>query len=127
MDYAPYNNLARHGFTLSYLRQVPELSYLARQVVLAIAKDRGGNPESYMKKSSEGIAPKMKRLFIWGISELCKEGSIVLWEGPKRSWAEMKGVSGIWDNMFIGGDFMEDDEEIVLSDPEEDEKVYISH
>lgn len=99
------------GFTLSYLRRVPELSELARRVVKAEARRREkeahlasqekstgtANPRSshrsdkgkaaaYESSSSkhgkEGLRPKMKRLFVVAIRKLFEEGSIVLWDGP---------------------------------------------
>jgi hypothetical protein len=101
------------GFTLSYLRRVPELAEMARRVVKAEAKRRvreerklksvqsqqplrEKNPSptlgstlpskgsSSSRSVNEPIAPKMKRLFQWSIVKLYEEGSIVLWDGPVR-------------------------------------------
>ncbi|EIM88809.1 uncharacterized protein STEHIDRAFT_138004 [Stereum hirsutum FP-91666 SS1] len=99
------------GFTLSYLRRVPELAELARRVVKAEARRREkeahlasqekstgtanlrsshrsdkGKATAYDSSSSkhgkEGLRPKMKRLFVVAIRKLFEEGSIVLWDGP---------------------------------------------
>lgn len=98
------------GFTLSYLRRVPELSELARRVVKAEAqrrekelhlasqekstvtansrsshrgdKGKGTAYGSSSKHGKEGLRPKMKRLFVVAIRKLFEEGSIVLWDGP---------------------------------------------
>lgn len=102
------------GFTLSYLRRVPELAEMARRVVKAEAKRRareerklksvqsqhpplrGKNPSPTLRSTlpskgssssrsvNEPIAPKMKRLFQWSIVKLYEEGSIVLWDGAVR-------------------------------------------
>lgn len=101
------------GFTLSYLRRVPELSSLARRVVAAEGKrrarkekhaaalretpsssnrSRNANTSQVAKllaraKTSvlEPPGPKMKRLFNTTIRKLYEEGSIILWNGPVRS------------------------------------------
>lgn len=100
------------GFTLSYLRRVPELSELARRVVKAEARrrekearlnsqeeparsnssrsshlrgDKGkekAHESSSSKHGKEGLRPKMKRLFVVAIRKLFEEGSIILWDGP---------------------------------------------
>ncbi|KAF9010072.1 hypothetical protein BDQ17DRAFT_1347490 [Cyathus striatus] len=90
------------GFTLSYLRRVPELREMARRVVLAEAKKRLREERKKMKqaRSSESrsqkrssssvpmdrdkLALKMKRLFTWAVVQLLKDGGIILWDGPHR-------------------------------------------
>lgn len=95
------------GFTLSYLRRVPELSLLASRVVEAVArrhyreerkrlkeaKERGSSSSSRPKPSSSSalvaipptkFAEKKKRLFKWAVIELLNEGGIALWDGPAR-------------------------------------------
>ncbi|KAI0053763.1 hypothetical protein FA95DRAFT_1530745 [Auriscalpium vulgare] len=88
------------GFTISYLRRVPELSTLARRVVDAEVRRRAKEEQGKTSKSSqsssmkgkenarppsrhkEAAGPKMKRLFEWAIRELFKEGSVIIWDGP---------------------------------------------
>ena len=100
------------GFTLSYLRRVPELAVLAQRVVRAEARRRekaargasqrqasassgagkdagkdagaGKGKGKAVEASKEGVRPKMKRLFIWAILKLYEEGSIVLWDEGAR-------------------------------------------
>ena len=94
------------GFTLSYLRRVPELADMAQRVVKAEAKRKRReererekrrrsqvsssisgtllNPTKPTKPAEEKVAAKVKRLFQWAIIELYKEGGIVLWEGSIR-------------------------------------------
>ncbi|KIM46715.1 hypothetical protein M413DRAFT_440301 [Hebeloma cylindrosporum] len=104
---------SRKGFSLSYLRRVPELSLLASRVVHAVTRRRqraererekeAGIPPSKTQKSSSIIPPdkfasKMKRLFQWAVIQLLKEGCIVHWDGPKRvhtNWSRMN-TSLLW-------------------------------
>lgn len=92
----------RHGFTLSHLRRVPELAFLAWRVVNEEGRRRAreerkhnsapqAGPSSASKAVStssararppEPRAKKMKRLFQFAIRQLYDEGSIVLWDGP---------------------------------------------
>lgn len=116
------------GFSLSYLRRVPELDCLGRRVVRAEAKRRAkeqklkeketrhrerekakererhsdtqsskpSSPASSSratpafssppKPSSERTSLKVKRLFQMTLRTLVADGSIVLAEGPGRSW-----------------------------------------
>ncbi|KIL62748.1 hypothetical protein M378DRAFT_165413 [Amanita muscaria Koide BX008] len=100
----PRESESHRGFTLSYLRRVPELADLARRVVLAEAKRRSREQRkkenerrstSTARKSAsvaathdvpkEKLGPKMKRLFEWAIVQMLREGSMVLWDGPMRT------------------------------------------
>lgn len=105
------------GFTLSYLRRVPELALLAARVVQAHAKRKAreerkklkesGNLTSQSRSSSaatakdlppEKAAPKIKRLFQWAIKQLYMDGSIVLWDGPvRRIPSDTGGGGGVQD------------------------------
>ncbi|KIM91593.1 hypothetical protein PILCRDRAFT_810872 [Piloderma croceum F 1598] len=113
----PAKNL---GFTLSYLRRVPELSDMARRVVKAESKRRAREERELKVAQSQGqakakvssgrnhepIAPKMKRLFQWAIVKLYEEGSVILWDGPARP-IQINGreTSGLWKvNSTIGAD-----------------------
>ena len=106
------------GFTLSYLRRVPELSLLARKVTEAEAKRRAREERKKAKEAAEvagatsnrsrssksitipedRLAGKMKRLFEWAIRALHKEGSIVLCDGPVHPCASMStdDTSRLW-------------------------------
>ncbi|KAJ7671413.1 hypothetical protein DFH06DRAFT_980684 [Mycena polygramma] len=105
------------GFTLSYLRRVPELALMAKRVVKAEAKRRARDAH---KKAKEGgtnkpkkpavvtqamindqqkLHPRMKRLFTWAIQQLVKEGDVISWEGPVRpcrSSHEDPDSSALW-------------------------------
>ena len=91
--------------------------------------------------SSEGSAPKVKRLFCWAIRQLYQDGSIILWDGPVLSALEPDAAldsstlyrssqldtSGRSSRLAFGhhkeelADYMED-----LSDPPSDEEAYAS-
>lgn len=93
-----------------------------------------------------GLAAKKKRLFQWAICELLREGSIVLWDGPRRPCQDQDGrekanASMLWkDNstpttadssLFSNADSsrpdsMLDEDDLDLSDPECDEEAYVS-
>ncbi|KAJ7213816.1 hypothetical protein B0H12DRAFT_369750 [Mycena haematopus] len=88
------------GYTLSYLRRVPELALMAKRVVKAEAKRRARDAQKRAKEAKPGgpskkptqamvndqqkLHPRMKRLFNWGILQLVKEGDVIPWEGPVR-------------------------------------------
>ncbi|KAJ7127954.1 hypothetical protein C8R44DRAFT_873728 [Mycena epipterygia] len=88
------------GFTLSYLRRVPELSLMAKRVVKAEAKRRardarkkakeGGSSQKpavvtkIMLDDKQKLHPRMKRLFQVAILQLVKDGDVIPWEGPVR-------------------------------------------
>jgi hypothetical protein len=132
------------GFTLSYLRRVPELAYMARMVVLAEAKRRGqmerkrANEDSQKRTehsnrvellSQDKIGPKMKRLFKWAVVKLYEEGSIVLCDGPARVYAEgvFSGTSRLWktsSSAFPSASYVEGEEDD-LSDPQPHDEAYV--
>jgi hypothetical protein len=90
------------GFTLSYLRRVPELADMARRVVKAEAKRRAREERKKVKEAAgselrsksarvvsqieakDKVAPRAKRLFEYAAVQLLREGSIVLWDSPVR-------------------------------------------
>jgi hypothetical protein len=145
----PVSNLL--GFTLSYLRRVPELSEMARRVVQAEAKrreraERKRTKEAGSKRTvtpaimdKETIAPKMKRLFRFAIVKLYEEGSIILWDGPVRACLRKQpnGTGLLWktysstntslkpntDVFSLVSDL--DGVEAELSDPQPDEEAYV--
>ena len=102
----------RRGFSLSYLRRVPELSLLASRVVQAVTRRRLREERKKLKEAGilkskkqtqsasppDKVGPKMKRLFQWAVIQLLKEGCIVLWDGPVRecSNASIADTSGLW-------------------------------
>ncbi|KAF8962534.1 hypothetical protein BDZ97DRAFT_1920357 [Flammula alnicola] len=106
----------RQGFSLSYLRRVPELSLLASRVVHAVNRRRLRDERKKMKEAGvissrsqkptdssltippDKLAPKMKRLFQWAIVQLLKEGCIVLWDGPVRACPDtsIMNASRLW-------------------------------
>jgi len=105
-------DIGRQGFSLSYLRRVPELSLLASRVVQAVTRrrlreERRKFKEAGMLKSKtqvssaippDKVGPKIKRLFQWAIIQLLKEGCIILWDGPVRkcSNASIADTSRLW-------------------------------
>jgi len=161
------------GCTLSFLLRVPELASLASRVVQAEARRRekakkqsqsaaaagAASPDpagkagkrrapasSSIVSSSEGPAPKVKRLFCWAIRQLYQDGSIILWDGPvllplpefdaapldssalyRSSQLDTSDRSSSASSRLVLGhhkqlaDYMED-----LSDPPSDEEAYAS-
>ncbi|KAF9446009.1 hypothetical protein P691DRAFT_709352 [Macrolepiota fuliginosa MF-IS2] len=148
------------GFTLSYLRRIPELSLMAKRVVKQRAREEdkkarnviaqssskssSGQPTKRAKLDRIGLATKKKRLFQWAICELLRDGSIVLWDGPKRPCREENtygnaNASMLWrynssttsdgtlfSNASISNSTLDDGDELELSDPEPDEEAYAS-
>ena len=141
------------GCTLSFLLRVPELGVLARRVVEIEVRrrEKTRRPQSWAAKpdpagkreglasSTEGPAPKVKRLFSWAIHKLYHDGSIILWDGPVFSPPDLHAVldssmlyrSTLVDDSCRSGttsglgsqsaDYIED-----LSDPPSDEEAYAS-
>ena len=137
----------RRGFSLSYLRRVPELSLLASRVVQATTRRRLREERKKSKEAgtkaqvSSALSPfqvglKMKRLFQWAINQLLKEGCIVLWDGPVRECSNVSiaDTSRLWKStitgcsvsIFGGPNTGDDVDEGHLSDPSPDEEAYIS-
>ncbi|KXN84393.1 hypothetical protein AN958_12652 [Leucoagaricus sp. SymC.cos] len=144
------------GFTLSYLRRVPELSLIATRVVKqhakilekkardsqSTSKSSSAQPTKCVKLDRAGLAVRKKRLFQWAICKLLREGSIVLWDGPTRPCPEYDtygnaNASMLWkysssssaeNSLFsnAGNLTRNDDDEMELSDPEPEEEAYIS-
>lgn len=97
-------NGSQLGFTLSYLRRVPILAGMAFGVVRAETKRRKkeaqkreiesrrvgvsssvpSRPSASATAKEEPPSRKVKRLFQKTIRDLYKEGSIIIWNGPKR-------------------------------------------
>ena len=141
----------RRGFSLSYLRRVPELSLLASRVVQAVTRrqlreERKKLKEAGILKSKTQVSstlppdqagPKMKRLFQWAIIQLLKEGCIVLWDGPVRECpiASIADSSRLWKSTTTSSNSTfgcpnntdtDNEEEADLSDPSPNEEAYIS-
>nr|GAT54449.1 predicted protein [Mycena chlorophos] len=84
------------GFTVSYLRRVPSLALLAKQVAHAEWKRRA--LDEYNKAKAQGEHPpkpkpekdprkrraRTKRLFGWALQQMMKDGDVVSWEGERR-------------------------------------------
>ncbi|KAG7448769.1 uncharacterized protein BT62DRAFT_929855 [Guyanagaster necrorhizus] len=139
------------GFTLSYLRRVPELSNMAKLVVLAdikksrrkereAAKESSQSLRKSQKPSRERLGPKKKQLFIRALVELMKEGSIIVWDGPNHPlstasllgpWKSTSahnicastGISSTAMSSTSISTLQEDDDP--LSDPEPTEESYV--
>ena len=107
--------ICHRGFTLSYLRRVPELAEMARRVVVAEVKrrakehrkkgaERRSQESTPLASSSAGlhdlprdkVGPKVKRLFKWVVVQLLHEGSIVLWDGPMHACSEEAHAEMLW-------------------------------
>ncbi|TFK20888.1 hypothetical protein FA15DRAFT_598905 [Coprinopsis marcescibilis] len=101
------------GYTLSYLRRVPELAFLAKRVLRQemrnakkVAKERQSQARTSTSKSKQPPPPSsstsskqrelkptakdVKRLFSNSLIELYHEGSIVFWTGPVRPCSELQ-------------------------------------
>ncbi|KAJ7187263.1 hypothetical protein C8R46DRAFT_1342410 [Mycena filopes] len=111
---APVDPNPTRGFTLSYLRRVPELALMAKRVVKAEAKRRARAAHKKAKEVKEGgvskkpavvtktmsndqqkLHPRMKRLFGWAILELVKAGDVVSWEGAVRPCPRPRPEEGL--------------------------------
>lgn len=93
------------GFTLSYLRRVPELQEMARKVTDAEDKmkrreGRKAREDAKLKRGQSSRKPqpkptnkacrhdRIKKLFRQAILKLCDDGGIVIWDGPKKAWRQ---------------------------------------
>ncbi|KAJ7498499.1 hypothetical protein FB451DRAFT_1087 [Mycena latifolia] len=148
-----------YGFTLSYLRRVPELALMAKRVVKAEAKRRAREARKKALASGNGavvvtktmrndqgkLHPRMKRLFGWAVLQLVKEGDVISWDSPARPcgggaqpgpadadtsalWKVNSSTSTAGGNSTVmsSASVAEDDEdEGELTDPEEDEEVFV--
>lgn len=130
------------GFTISYLRRIPELASLAWRVVdaegrrrarrekqaLALrdapgSQNRSRDPSQArseaqsggMGKKHEPPGPKMKRLFGLTIVKLYEEGAIMLWEGPVRP-LPMRTRLGTCDETTSGSGMWKGDSSSQLAD-----------
>jgi hypothetical protein len=146
------------GLTMSYLRRVPELRLLAERIVAAEdkkkrqekrkareeAKSRGLPipPKTEDNKSRKGTRERIERLFCQAIVKLCDEGSIVLWDGPRRMWGAERdpGGSRLWHtntsmNTTVssagvstsrGDSYLEDSQDHEMSEADPNEESYVS-
>ena len=146
------------GLTMSYLRRVPELRLLAERIVAAEdkkkrqekrqareeAKSRGLPipPKTEDTKSRTSTGERTKRLFRQAIIKLYDDGSIVLWDGPRRMWgAEQdsssprlwhtntsmdRSVSSAGVSNSAGSSFLEDSRDHEMSEPDPNEESYVS-
>ncbi|KAI0321970.1 hypothetical protein OF83DRAFT_1050266 [Amylostereum chailletii] len=90
-----------HGSTITQLRRVPDLSMLALRTVEARrredskkAKANGEDRASRLSRAS--MAQKMKHLFEWAVTQLLREGSIVIWNGPIHRADRDGDLDQIW-------------------------------
>ncbi|KAJ7218418.1 hypothetical protein GGX14DRAFT_516758 [Mycena pura] len=148
------------GFTISYLRRVPALALMAKLVVKAEAERRARAARkaarearapvpvtAAMRRDQEKLRPRMKRLFLWAVLQLVKDGDLVSWDGPRRPCTPGPGLgtaaggdtSALWRfDSTAGGDSTmfsnastsmaaeEDDEDGgELTDPAEDEEAFV--
>ncbi|KAF7311929.1 Stn1 domain-containing protein [Mycena indigotica] len=94
--HTPATSAETHGFTVSYLRRVPALALMAQKVAHAewkrraleaynAAKARGERPAKPVpEKDPARRRARTKRLFVWAVQQLVKDGEVVSWEGPVR-------------------------------------------
>ncbi|KAJ3509340.1 hypothetical protein NMY22_g16330 [Coprinellus aureogranulatus] len=108
----PKEEKTLRGYTISYLRRVPELALLAHRVAKQEiraarkqAKDKEKSERSKSRPSSSSKPPSssstsvrqssiptnkdVKRLFIRALNELYREGSIVIWDCPSYSCSDL--------------------------------------
>jgi len=146
------------GLTMSYLRRVPELGLLAEKIVAAEDKKKRQEARQAREaaksqrlpipaktenpKSRTSTRERTKRLFRQAIIKLCDEGSIVLWDGPRRVWgAEQDAISSrLWHTnatvdttvssvgVSTTGDnsHLEDSQDHGMSEPDPKEESYVS-
>lgn len=134
------------GYTVSYLRRVPELAFMAQRVLRQQQRIQlkklvaAGKSKSQLRSQMTVSSKEVKRLFNYAIGQLYQQGSIVIWTGsvkPCRSGMGMEGASRLWKDrsersadMTAGtstssksGILLEDEGD--LSDPEPNEEAYI--
>ena len=146
------------GLTMSYLRRVPELRLLAERIVAAEDKKKRRDakqaretaesqglpipPKTEDPKSQTSTRERTKRLFRQAIIKLCDEGSIVLWDGPRRVWSAEQDPSSsrLWHmNTTVdttassigvstsgGGSYLEDPQDHEMSEVDPNEESYAS-
>jgi hypothetical protein len=146
------------GLTMSYLRRVPELRLLAEMIVAVedkkkhqdarraqkAAKSQGPPipPKTEDPKSRTSTRERTKRLFRQAIIKLCDEGSIVLWDGPRRVWGAEQDpsssclwgtnatvdttVSSIGVSTSGGNSYLEDPQDHEMSESDPNEESYVS-
>lgn len=89
------------GYSISYLRRVPELALLAHRVakqeiraarkiekekeLKTRKKETSSSKSSAAPKVRQPTAKDIKRLFVRVVNELYREGSIVIWDCPSHS------------------------------------------
>ena len=146
------------GLTMSYLCRVPELRLLAEKIVAAedkkkyqdakqareMAKSQGLPipPKTEDPKPRTSIRERTKRLFRQAIIKLYDEGSIVLWDGPRKVWSTEQDPSGsrLWHTnttldtpvpsagvSTVGSNsYLEDSRDHEMSEPDPNEESYVS-
>ena len=146
------------GLTMNYLRRVPELRLLAEKILAAkdekkcrdatqareAAKSQGLPipPKTEDPESRTSTRERTKRLFRQAIIKLCDEGSIVLWDGPRRVWSAEQDlgssrllhtnktvdmtVSSIGVSTSGGNSYLEDSQDHEMSEPDPSEESYVS-
>ena len=146
------------GLTMGYLRRVLELRLLAERIVAAEDKKkyrevRKAQEEAKSQglpvptkardpKSRTSTQERTKRLFRRAIIKLCNEGSIVLWDGPRRVWsAEQTSnnsrlwhtnttvdttVSSVGVSTMGGSSYLEGSQDHEMSEPDPREECYVS-
>lgn len=87
------------GYSVSYLRRVPELALLAHRVAkqeIRMARKQGKDKGKAKPSSSTAVRQTstptkrdIKRLFIRAVNTLYSEGSIVIWDCPSHSCADL--------------------------------------
>ncbi|TEB08694.1 hypothetical protein FA13DRAFT_1749790 [Coprinellus micaceus] len=137
------------GYSISYLRRVPELALLAHRVAKQenraarkVAKTRPSNsskpPSSAMRQPSTPTPKDVKRLFIRAVNELYREGSIVIWDCPSHPCSDLSpgDSSFLWKMSTSIGPSANtttstlppthtEDNSGNLSDPDRNEDVYV--
>jgi len=98
-------------------------------------------PKTEEIKSRANRGERMKRLFRLAIIKLCDEGSIVLWDGPRRVWdAEEESSSCLWHtntateatvssvgvSNAVGNSNLEDSQDHEMSEADPKEESYVS-
>lgn len=146
------------GLTMSYLRRVPELRLLAERIVAAEDKKKRQETRQAREalksqglplpaktgdlESRTSILERTKRLFRRAIIKLCDEGSIVLWDGPRRMWGEEQDfsssrlwhatatadttISSIGVSNAVGHSYQEGLQDHEISEPDPNEESYVS-
>jgi hypothetical protein len=92
------NDAVMKGFTLSYLRRVPDLADLARRIVkqksASHARSQSISARQSVSEYDALLSKNIKRLFQWTILALVQKGEMIVNEGSSYPYSTLTALSG---------------------------------